>query len=462
MNVKKCIFEYFKEHIFIFILSAFIIVLVTFLALLPPQILKYFVDDVLPNSLEDKKYLPIILFALYYMLLYVFINIVDFLKNYLLVIISQGIDKKVRQKMMCKIHSLSYNSLTSIDSGTLEAYFSNDVDEIDTLVTSGVISMVIDLFKMIGIIISIFIFSYIFGLMILLIVPLIIMFTMWIRKKMYKAQRYTRILEGKVNNQILENLDNMMSIKSFRIYSNVKEKYDQVLKEHFKSSQKASNYDAFFSPIIQVLKALIIILIITLSSVKDNLFMMSTGMIVSSIDLITDLFSPIENIGMELQTVQKSLAGIKRINEFFSFKEDEKKEEGKDIDLKNVELVYDDVSFRYEDDEKEVLSHFSYRLSLHDRVTFKGKSGSGKSTLFKLAYGLVKPTSGKVTINGIDTYLLSDKMKRRMFGIVYQDYYFTNGTIKDEITLLNENVSDEKIKEILKMVSLDRDRKSVV
>ena len=90
------------------------------------------------------------------------------------------------------------------------------------------------------------------------------------------------------------------------------------------------------------------------------------------------------------------------------------------------------------------------------RLTLKGKSGSGKSTLFKLAYGLIKPTKGQVTINGVETYRLSETAKRKIFGIVYQDYYFSGGTIKEEVTLLNPEISDEQVYKILKLVELDR------
>ena len=271
---------------------------------------------------------------------------------------------------------------------------------------------------------------------------------------MYNVQILNRELEGNVNNLVLENIDNITTIKSYRIYDKIDKKYNNVLDNHFKTNQKANNYDAMFSPIMQMLKNLVIVAIIVLSTINLDLFGISVGMLISSIDLITNLFAPIENLGMELQTIQKSLAAMDRINAFFKLEEDEIKRQ--DLDLKNddFQLVFDDVSFSY--DNEKVIEHFSYVMNKNDRLILKGRSGSGKSTLFKLAYGLIKPTSGRVTINGVDTYLLSNEAKRKLFGIVYQDYFFSGGTIKEEITMLDSSISEEKIYSTLALVGLDR------
>ena len=450
MNVLKCITGYFKKHIFVFIFSILIVVLVTLLSLVPPQILRIIVDDVIPS--KNKNTLLIV--AIIYALMFIFIGIVDFLKEALLVIISQGVGKNIRLQMLKHVNRLSYVNFSKYDYGTLEAYFSNDVDEINTLITSGVISMTIDLFKMIGIVISIFIFSYLFGIITLLIIPFIVLFTLWVRKRMYKAQSLNRKLEGNVNNLVLENLDNIVTIKSFRIYDKIENKYDNVLRNHFKTNQRANTYDAVFSPIMQILKTILIVLIIILSTRFNNLFGVSVGVLVSMIDLITNLFTPIENLGMELQTIQKSFAAITRINEFFKLSLDDEK--NLSCDIKNdIILEFKDVSFSY-DGVNNVLEHFNLVIKNEERLTLKGRSGSGKSTLFKLAYGLIKPTKGRVIINGVDSYLLNDETKRKIFGIVYQDYYFSGGTIKEELTLLNDNIDDDMIYNTLKLVGLDR------
>ena len=271
MNVLKCVINYFKKHIFVFIFVILIIITVTLLSLVPPQLLRIIVDDVIPSgNIND-----LLKYALFYMLLFIFIGLIDFLKEILLVVISQGIGKNIRLEMLHKVNRLAYINFFKYDYGTLEAYFSNDVEEINTLITSGVISMAIDMFKMIGIVISIFVFSILFGFITLLIIPFIVLFTMWIRKRMYKAQSDNRKLEGNVNNLVLENLDNISTIKSFRIYDEIKNKYDKVLNSHFKTNQKVNNYDAMFSPIMQIAKTIIIVLIIVLSTSNNQLFGMT-------------------------------------------------------------------------------------------------------------------------------------------------------------------------------------------
>ena len=277
MSVGKCIVNYFKKHIFVFIFSIIVVLSVTLLSLVPPQILRIIVDKVIPSKDKNK----LLLAAIFYALIFIFIGIVDFLKEVLLVIVSQGVGKKIRLEMLSKVNRLAYVNFSKYDYGTLEAYFSNDVDEINTLITSGVISMVIDSFKMIGIVISIFVFSYLFGIITLLIIPLIVLFTLWIRKRMYKAQSMNRKLEGSVNNLVLENLDNIVTIKSFRIYDKIKNKYDNVLKNHFKTNQRANTYDAIFSPIMQILKTILIVVIISMSTDFNNLFGVSVGVLVT-------------------------------------------------------------------------------------------------------------------------------------------------------------------------------------
>lgn len=452
MSVFKCLKNYFKKHFLIFIFTILIIAAVTTLSLLPPQLLRIIVDDILLKN--DKSRL--INFAILYTLVFIFIGIIDFLKEVLLVIISCGFSKDLRYQMILKVHKMKYINFNKYDAGVLEAFFSNDVEEINSLITSGVVSMAIDAIKIIGIIVSIFLYSIVFGLISIALIPFIVIFSLWIKKKMFKAQRRNRELEASVNNLLLEDIDNIITIKSFRIYDSTINRYNDVLENHFKANTKANTYDAFFSPVMQMAKTLVIVMIIILASIKNDIFGLSVGMVASSIDLITNLFKPVENLGTELQTIQKSMAAISHINELFKLEDDDIKNKVLNDKLDYV-LEFRDVSYSYNSEEL-VLKDFNLKLNKNDRLSLKGVSGSGKSTIFKLAYGLIRPTKGRVTINDVDTYLLKDEIKKEIFGLVYQDYYFSGGSIKDEICLLNKNIADDRVYEVLKMVGLERVR----
>jgi ATP-binding cassette, subfamily B, multidrug efflux pump len=383
------------------------------------------------------------------------VYIISYLEKVLLILISNGLSKELRIEMMLKIQRMSFKVLSRIDNSRLEANITNDVDEINSLIVEGVISLTIDLIKIIGILVSIYVYSLYFGIIVTLVLPVIILFTLFIKKRMFKSQKDNKSSEASVNKLVKENLDNIKTIKSFRIYNKIISKYNDVLNTYYKTSTKSSNYDSFYSPVINILKYSMIVLLIILSSQFNYIFALSCGVVVSMIDLISSLFSPIETLGMSIQTIQKSLASISRINDFFLLEEDDKEELLSNIDLSDIEIKYDHVYYSY-DDNNMVINDFNYVLNNNDKLTLIGRSGCGKSTLFRLTYGLIKPLKGRVLINNIDAYYLSNDIKSKVFSIVYQDTFFTGGSIKDELTLLDNSIKDENIYEVLNKVGLSR------
>ncbi|WP_330382566.1 ABC transporter ATP-binding protein [Anaerotignum neopropionicum] len=343
-------------------------------------------------------------------------------------------------------------------SGTVVSRFTNDVDAINSLFTNGIIGMMVDCFKLIGIVISIWMFSSKLGFVTLLLMPVIYVITQFFQKRMLKAQIENRILISRVNNHISESLKNIQMIKSFSKESYMEENYKKYLFDSYKTVEKVNFYDSIYSPFIQLTRAASIAFIVVLSSKQLNYLGISLGMVAASIELISNLFAPIENLGMELQNIQQAISGIKRVNDFYSETEDDlKKNELRLEDIipncEEVRLSFNNISFQYEEGA-DVLQNINLNLKPNEKVTFVGRTGVGKTTLFKLIMGLLKPTKGSITINGIDVYDIPNSEKRRIFGYVDQNFHMIKGTVADQISLQDENITKEQIEKAIDFVGL--------
>lgn len=458
---------YLKNHKFLTGTTVFVILLFILASILPPQILKIIVDDVLEGG-EGKL---LLLFAILYMSSYVLIGVLGIGKEALLVWVSQGVSKFIRTTMLKHVNRMDCLEFNRMDTASLEAYFNNDVQAINRLITSGLVSICIDSFKIIGIVASIFIFSVRFGVFVLILLPILGGIVMFMRNRMFQAQMKAQRLEGEVNHLVYENIENMESLKLYDDGYSLN-KYGNVLEQHFRSLETSVYYIAIFSPIMELIRDVIIALLIILTGGFGNLTGMSVGEVVAVIALITDLFTPVLNLGMELQTVQKSMAGLARINEFFKISTEEVKSQKLDLqkvlqenNLKkkfskdgikgdDLELRFEKVSFSY-DGKEQVISDFDFVIKDNEKITLKGRSGAGKSTIMKLSYGLLKPSKGRVTLNGKDVYLLDEETRAGLFGFVYQEPFFSGETILEELTMHKE-VSEEKVRKALDMVGLQR------
>lgn len=427
-----------------------IIVLSVLSALIPPLMLRYMIDDIVGNNQVSL----ITTVALSYVAIYILIGLLDFSKQVLLSIISLGFCKQLRITIIKQIHQLPYEQYISNDSGIYEAYCNQDVDAIGTLISGGVISMTIDLMKIIGIIITLFSFATIFGVIALILVPLIGLLANFFRQRMRQEQLKNAAYYASINNEVLETVENIDTIKAYRSDQFVSHKYKALLNHYFQTTRNANFYDSLFSPLMQVLRILAVIIMILLTSQYQNILGVSIGTLVGAIEVIISLFTPVENLGEELQTIQKSFASMERINQFLSLPQ-EPLRNVRLQDSNEYNLVFKDVSYSY-DGIHPVIKHFNLTLTTKDKVLIQGPSGVGKTTLFMLAYGLLKPTEGSVQLNGVDVHRLDDESRRQVFGLVFQKPFFNQQSIYEMLVLNQKDISDTTVWSVLKQVGLDQ------
>ncbi len=428
------------------------------LSLVPPQLLQRIID----SNLVPKNGDGLLGLAWIYLAVLVLIGVFDFLKSCLLTIFGQKIVKSLRMEMTRKLERISSTYFTANPPGAITSRFTNDVENINSLFTEGVVSMMVDCFKIIGIVVSIWFFSIPLGLLTLCLVPVIYLLTHAFQKRMLAAQVKNLEQLGKVNTHISESLKNISMIKSFNKGAYMEEIYHQRLDDNFHTVERVNFYDSCYSPITQILRAAVIAVIVLLSSGQLDFLTISLkisiGMVAASIDLISNLFSPIETLGMELQNIQKGISGLQRINDFDTEPEEPQKcgtitaQEiiGK---ARKVEMVFEQVSFSYAEDQP-ILENLELTIAPGSRVTFAGRTGVGKTTLFRLIMGVLRPISGRILLGGADVYRIPNSEKRRLFGYVEQQFAFVRGTVTRQITLGENSITQKQVEEAMKFVGL--------
>ena len=443
-----------RENIGLDILLVLAIIGVTLGSLIPPQILKTIID----SNLVPQSQVGLLNSAILYLTVLLVIGLSDFLKEAILTVAGQKITTEIRLAMMEKMGRIDARFFSRNETGTVVSRFTNDVDAVQTIFTSGIVGMFIDLLKMIGIVVSIWQFSPRLGVAALVLLPVLFVLTRVFQKKMLSAQMQSRVLIGSINNHIAESVRNIQMIKSFSRENYMEKRYEKYLTSNYGTVEEINFVNSIYPPLIQMIRSIVIAGIILFSAGKIQLSGLSLGMVAASIELMSNLFVPVETLGMELQNVQESMAGIRRVNEFYENDEEDPKDTAltaSDVipDPAGVVLSFEDVSFAYDENTK-VLENITLTIRPQESVTFIGRTGVGKTTLFRLVMGLIRPTGGRIAINGVDVADIPHSEKRRIFGYVEQEFHMIEGTVADQIGLKDPSVSRGQIESAVDMVGL--------
>lgn len=425
------------------------IVLSIVFSLLPPLVLEKIVDTLT----EGEQLLFSV--AIGYFAIVAISGLLDAAKESLITAFGQKVTHQIRSVMSEKCKHLPASYYIEREPGVTTSRFVNDVNTIDNLFTSGIISMVADLCKLISILIIIFTRSVGLGLLLVMITPLLFWMTRVFQKKMLMAQMENRSAVGRTNQQIPEMLKNLRTIRLLRQENYVHDRYGDTIEQSFCAQERSNFYDAVYSPIVISISSLLIGIVLGASAqsgVIQGFFGMTAGTAAALIAYISSFFGPLESIGMEIQNVQSAVAGTYRINEFL--RETEQKSSSGEVIGENIAVWVSDVSFRYREQDQEILHDFHLTVTEGESIILAGRTGAGKSTLVKLIAGLYQPQQGEVRVFGRTPDSLSEKEKRHWFGYVEQQFRLISGTVGDQVSLLDPQVSDVQIKQALELVGL--------
>ena len=375
----------------------------------------------------------------------------------LLEIFGQKMTHALRSEMSLKLTRLPASTLSAQNPGEVAARFSGDVDTVEALFTSGIISMIADACRIISIFVVIAIENAGLALLLVLVLPLLTIFTRHVQKRMLKAQLENRQAVAAISGQVPEAIHNIRTIRALGLESYMEKRYDKRIGESYAAVEKTNFYDAIYSPVVNMINVAVVGIVMLMSTSGNaqelTLFSMSVGTSVAIINYISRIFTPIETLGMEIQTIQSAMAGVKRIDAFLA--QPEREIPAEDVSKKGPrgDVALTHVTFGY--DDRKVLSDLSFTVKSGEQVTLVGRTGAGKSTVFKLLLGLYKPEKGTVTIGGVDVSQISDGARRSCIGCVEQHFARVPGTVLDQITLGDPSISRNMAQNAAQLAGLD-------
>ena len=418
-------------------------------SLLPPLLLARCIDSLTAG-------LPLTIWAvLVYFASLALEGVLSSAQESLLVVFGQKMTHALRSEMSHKLTRLPAATLVDQNPGEVAARFSGDVDTVEALFTSGIISMVADACRIISIMVVIFVKNPGLAMILLLVLPLFAVFTRHVQKRMLAAQLDNRRAVAAVSGQVPETLHNIRTIRALGMEAYMERRYDQRIADSYSAMERTNFYDAIYSPAVLTLNAVVVGIVMLLSASGNStalaLFGMSVGTSVAIINYISRIFAPIESVGMEIQTIQSAMAGVKRIDAFMAQPERTIPAERTKAARGDVELAH--VTFGY--GEKHVLNDFSMTVKQGEQVTLVDRTGAGKSTVFKLLLGLYPPESGTVTIGGVNVADITDRERRTCISCVEQHFARVPGTVLDQITLGDPQITEEMAKNAAKLAGID-------
>lgn len=427
-------------------------------ALFPPLILAKIIDTITSGTM------PTFYMVLMYFGFLLITGLMESARETFLTVFGQKITHSLRSALMDKYSCLTTSGLTSQEPGTVVSRFVGDADTVENLFTSGIISMFADACKIISIVAVIWFKNKGLAIVLLVILPFLFIFTRIIQKNMLAALIENRRAVGRASGHVPETLHNIRTIHTLGKENYMEQRYDEYICESYAAIEKNNFYDAVYSPIILILNAIVVAVVMLFSASGNQsvliFFGMSAGTAVAVINYISQIFAPVESLGMEIQTIQSAIAGVHRINEFFEMDEFSVKKDSyitentaKKSDS-DVLVDFNNVTFSY-DDDKNVVENLSFSVKEGEQVTLSGRTGAGKSTIFKLLLGLYEPDEGSVSIAGQKATAIPDSKKRKIYGYVEQTFHMVPGTVKDQITLYDSSITDEDVIEAAKTAGLD-------
>jgi ATP-binding cassette subfamily B protein len=373
--------------------------------------------------------------------------------SYLAAIVAQRVIVEIRVRLFSHLSALSVSYLDRTPVGDTISRATADVETIDTLFTDGITTLVGQAVSIVAIAVAMIVVSPLLSLVSLVVLPPLVVASRWLQVRVRDAERATRVAVGELNTQLSETVGGTETIRAFHREEAFVVRFRRALHRALVAQESSVRYNAFFTPVTALLSSTAIALLLfvgargVFGTAGANL-----GTLVAFVLLFQGFFAPIVALGDQWNAVQAALAGAERVFEVLDLpvepSPDATEAHG------GAGVVIDSVSFGYHAGVP-VLHSVSLVVHPGERVAIVGRTGSGKSTLLALAVGSYEPDTGTVLLAGRHPRGFDEHERRDVVGVVPQHVQLFSGTLRDNVTLGDEGISDDAVTRTLALVGLD-------
>lgn len=451
-KLMKRLLTYIKPYRKYVILAIFMNIIVAALPSLRPVLTKIAVD----NNIANKDYHGLLLIILALFGILIFQSIVQYFLTYFTELIGQKTIYDLRTQLFAHVQKLSLKYFDKVPIGRTVTRVTNDVDALNEMFSSGIVEIFSDVFVIIWILVFMFSMSWDLALVTLAVMPVLVFATFLFRKKVRETYRDVRKHLSRLNSYMQEHITGMNVVQIFAKQKSELKKFSSINDDHKVANIKSIFYYAIFYPFIELLNSIAIGLIIWYGGGEVIQKHLSIGVLFAFIQFVEMFWRPVRDLSEKYNILQGAMAASERIFKLLDDKTiiPNPKEPVKLNSFKG-EIEFKDVWFAYNPGEY-VLKNISFKINPGETVAIVGATGAGKSSIINILSRFYDIEKGTITLDGIDIRTLDEKELRKHISVVLQDVFLFSGDIKTNISLGNEEITEEKIIEAAKTVGADK------
>ena len=420
-----------------------------FLGTVRPKLTQIAVDDYI--AFRDVDGLLWIVFLLGLALIGEFLILM--LNTYITRWFGQGVLYSLRNAVFEKIQSLHVRFFDKNPIGRLITRTTSDIEALSELLSDGIVNMIGDLFRIIFILYFMLMMSWELTIISILVLPFLFYATFWFKSKVRIAYLDVRDQVARLNSFAQENISGMAIVQLFNREEKQKEKFEGINADHRNAHIKTIFYFSIFWPLVEVLASFAMALVVWYGGARALMGGVTFGVLLAFIQYVRQFFNPIRGLSEKYNTLQSALASSERIFDVLDTS-NEVGEAEKPVDLAYVDgkIEFDHVFFQYNEDEELVINDVSFTANPGELLAIVGATGAGKTTIINLLMRFYDINRGQILLDGVDIRDLSLHTLRSSFGLVLQDNALFSGTVHDNITLGNTDITRQQVIEAAKEV----------